>query len=51
MDKYYEIFYTATKPLGISFSMEKIEDMKFELSRLEKVVESVNDEFKKELDS
>ena len=50
MDKGYGKFYTYAKPLEISFSLEKIEDMEFQFSRLEKVVESMHDEFKKELD-
>ena len=51
MDEFYDKFYTTTKPLEISFSLEKNEDMEFQLSRLEKAVESMKDEFKKELDA
>ena len=47
---FFEIFYTPTKPLEISFIMEESEDMKFQRSRLEKEVESMKEEFWKELD-
>ena len=51
MDKGYEIFYTPTKPLEISFILEESEVMEFQLSRLEKEMESMEDEFQKELDT
>ena len=47
MDKIYDKFYIATKPLDIRFSLKKIKDMKFQLSRVEKIVETMKDEFKK----
>ena len=43
--------YTPTKPLEISFILEESEVMEFQLSRLEKEMESMKEEFKKELDA
>ena len=51
MEKCYYKFYTPTKPLEISFRLKESEDMEFQLSRLEKVVESMKDEFQKELNA
>ena len=42
---------TPTKPSERSFTLEEIEDMNFKLSKLKKVVESMKDEFKQELDA
>ena len=51
MEKGNDKFYTPTKPMDISFRLEASEDLEFQLSRLEKVVENMKDEFKKELDA
>ena len=43
-----EIFYTPSKPPEISFILEDSEVMEFQLSRLEKEIESMKEEFQKE---
>ena len=49
MEKLYDQLYTPTKPLEISFILEESEVMEFQLSRLEKEMESMKEEFKKQL--
>ena len=51
MEKCYDKFYTPTKPLEISFRLEESEVMEFQLSRLEKTMGIMKDEFKKKLDA
>ena len=51
MDKKFEKNYTHTKPLEISFILEESEVMEFQLSRLEKEMETMKEEFKKELNA
>ena len=43
--------FTPTKPLEISFILEESKVMEVQLSRLEKEMESMKEEFKKELDA
>jgi hypothetical protein len=47
MEKGYDKFYTPTKPLEISFILKEGEPMEFHLSRLEKELERMKEEFKK----
>ena len=51
MENFYEKNCSPNKPREISFILEKSEVMEFQLSRLEKEMESMKEEFKKELDS
>ena len=51
MDKFYENFNTPTKPLDISFILGESEFMEFQLSRLEKEMERMKDQFKNELNA
>ena len=48
--KKFEKKYTPTKPPKISFILEESEVMEFQLSRLQKEMESMKEEFQKELD-
>ena len=47
----YEKNYTPAKPLERSFKLEANEDMEFKLSKLTRVVKSMNNKFKQELDA
>ena len=51
MEKKIEKNYTPTKPLEISFILEESKVMEFQLSRQEKEMESMKEEFQKELDT
>ena len=50
-EKKIEIFFTPTKPPEIFFILEESEVMEFQLSRLEKEMENMKEEFQKELDA
>ena len=43
--------YTLARPLESSLTREENEDVEFKMSKLEKVVESMKDEIKQELDA
>ena len=51
MEDNFEFFYTTSKPPKISFILEESEVMEVQLSMLEKEMESMKEEFKKELDA
>ena len=51
MEKGYDKLYTPTKSPKIYFILEESEVVEFQLSRLEKKLESMKEEFKKELDA
>ena len=51
MENVYKKIYVPTEPPEISFRLEESEDMEFQLSRLQKAMESMKEKFQKELDS
>ena len=51
MEIVYKRTNVPTEPPEISFRLEESEDMEFQLSRLEKAMESMKEKFQKELDA